>query len=127
MTAQRFFFQLVTVTAAAAWGLFLLQYVESFQAQMGFSWSCLGFFVVLSTVMFFAGKRAAQSKNKNDFTGVALGFTIIKLFAAILIILFYSKGFQPQTNNFILPFIVIYVIYTAFETYFMMQLGKMKT
>ena len=124
MTAQRFLFQLATVTAAAAWGLFLLQYVESFQSQMGFSWACLGFFVMLSVVMFFFGKRAAQSKNKNDFTGVALGFTILKLFGAVLIILFYSRMFEPESNNFILPFLAIYVIYTAFETYFMMQLGK---
>ena len=127
MTAQRFFFQLATVTAAVAWGLFLLQYVETFQSQMGFSWSCLGFFVILSIVMFLVGKRAARSRNKNDFTGVALGFTVLKMFAAILIILFYSKIYEPTSNNFILPFLVIYVIYTAYETYFMMQLGRMQS
>ncbi len=125
MTTQRFFFQLATVAAGASWALFLLNQLENLQSHSSFSWLFLAFFTVLSIGMYFAGKKAAGSKNKNDFTSVALGFTIAKLFCVVLIVFFYNKIVQPESNLFILPFLVIYVIFTIYETYFMMQLGKM--
>ena len=75
--------------------------------------------------MYQAGYRAAMSDNKNDFTNAVLGFTVGKMFLAILVILGYSLLAQPPDKLFIIPFFAIYLIYTIFETYFMMKLGRM--
>ena len=82
-------------------------------------------FVSLSVLMYLAGYRAAMSENKNDFTNAILGFTVAKMFLAILVLIGYTQLARPQDKLFIIPFFGIYLIYTIFETYFMMKLGRM--
>jgi len=77
--------------------------------------------------MYYAGRKAAFSDNKHDFTNVSLGVTIGKIFIAILFILGYNQLMQPDSRFFIIPFFLMYLIYTIFETYIMMKLGRLNT
>ena len=67
---------------------------------------------------------ASFSKNKNAFTSVILMTTMAKMFLAILIIVIYVKVFEPDSRMFVFPFLGIYLIYTIFETYFMMKANQ---
>ena len=124
MTQKEFLIQLSIITVISAAIVFGLSTLEKLQPYQMFSWICLGFFVVFSVLMFFMGTNASKSSNKNDFTNVALGFTAGKMFGSLIIIVIYIKLIEPTSKMFILPFFIIYIIYTAFETYFMMKLGK---
>lgn len=126
MEAKHFYIQLLILSAAVALGLYFLNRLPQLQAHAPLSWISLAGFIGLSTLMFYTGKRSAKSENKNDFTNVVLGFTIGKMFMAILVIYAYLQLAQPQGKVFILPFFGIYLIFTAFETFFMMKLGKSK-
>lgn len=124
MTNQTFFLQLgavILLTAAALWGLFQVPSLAPYQVL---GWISLGGFVFLSVVMFFIGRGAAQSENKNTFTSSVLGFTMGKMMLAIMIIFAYLKLAEPTDKFFIIPFFAVYFIFTAFETYFMMKLGR---
>ncbi|KGE89386.1 MAG: hypothetical protein ACE362_18430 [Phaeodactylibacter xiamenensis] len=127
MTAKAFYLQLALVTLIAAATAFGINTFPQFADVQPIAWISLGIFVLLSVVMYYAGRKAAFSDNKHDFTNVSLGVTIGKIFIAILFILGYNQLMQPDSRFFIIPFFLMYLIYTIFETYIMMKLGRLNT
>lgn len=127
MSANTFFTQLAIVTLLAAAVAYGINTFPQFTNVQSIAWISLGIFVLLSIVMFYAGRKAAFSENKHDFTNVSLGITIGKIFIAILFILGYEQLMQPDSRFFIIPFFLMYLIYTIFETYIMMKLGRLNT
>lgn len=124
MTNQAFFLQLAGVTlltAAALWGLFQVPSLAPYQIL---GWVSLGGFVLISILMFLIGRGSAQSENKNTFTSTVLGFTVGKMMLAIMIIFAYIQLAEPADKFFVIPFFAVYFIFTGFETYFMMKLGR---
>lgn len=126
MSRQNFFKQLGVLSIALILLLFLLHAFTAFKAFQVLSWLSLGLFILLSIGMYFGGYQAAMSDNKHTFTNAVLGFTIGKMVLSVIVILTYNELAQPESKLFLIPFFVIYVIFTVFETYFMMKLGKMK-
>jgi hypothetical protein len=127
MSPKPFFLQLTGLTLLAAGIVVLLNTLPQLEEHYPLGWISLGIFFFLTVLMYFAGRQAAGSANKNDFTSVVLAFTLGKLFVIILAVFGYSQLREPETNFFILPFFSMYLIYTIFETYVMMKLGKAKT
>lgn len=125
MTQGRFFIQLAMITSLTAVGVYLAGQLPAMQNYSGLSWVSVAFFVVISIMMYYAGYRAALSENKYQFTNVVMGFTFGKMMLSVLIILAYNKLMEPASKFFILPFLGVYLIYTIFETYFLMKLGRM--
>lgn len=124
MNFNNFYVQLGIVTVFTAIILLLLNQIQALQPYQLFSWLCLGFFVIFTFAMYFFGHQSAKSDNKNDFTNAVIGFMVGKMMFAGMIIVMYNKIVEPTSKIFILPFFVVYVIYTVFETYFMMKVGK---
>ena len=127
MTAKAFYLQLAIVTLLATAGAFGINTFPQFAEVRPIAWISLGIFVLLSMVIFYAGRKAAFSENKHDFTNVFLGITIGKIFIAIIFILGYNQLMEPDSRFFIIPFFLMYLIYTIFETYIMMKLGRLNT
>lgn len=126
MSSGRFFLQLVTVVLGTGWLLYMFGRMEKFRPYSDFSLICLLFFSIISILTFYFGKLATKSSNKNQFTTVALSFSMAKIFLSVLVISIYSYLTKPETTSFVLSFIVSYVTFTIFETYVMMELGKAK-
>ena len=80
--------------------------------------------MALTLAMFTVGRITAKSSNKSLFTGMVLGFTFGKIFLSIVVVIGYFKFGNPPSRLFILPFFIVYLIFTIFETYIMMQVGK---
>ncbi len=124
MSQRQFFIQLGLLTLSTAILLSFLNGLPQLQAYSSLSWISLGLFLGITLAMHRVGRSAAQSSNKNDFTNAVLGFTVGKMFLAIIILLGYSQLAQPADKLFIIPFFAVYLIYTIFETYLMMKLGR---
>ncbi|MCP3929029.1 MAG: hypothetical protein GY705_08010 [Bacteroidetes bacterium] len=124
MNQRSFFTQLLILTAFVIILIFVFQQIKSLAAYQVLSWISIVFFFLLSGSMYFAGKKAALSTNKYQFSNVVLGFTTGKLFISVIIVLGYNYFFEPTSKLFLIPFFSIYLIYTIFETYFMMKLSK---
>lgn len=56
--------------------------------------------------------------------GVILGATFGKIFFSLFLVIIYNHIAQPSSKVFIIPFFIVYLIFTIFETYLMMQLGQ---
>jgi hypothetical protein len=126
MTGRRFFTQLLLLTALTGGILFFLQIFPVFHPGKWLGIAGLAFFALLSLSMYHFAAKAAVSKDKNAFTRLIMVFTFVKLLLSVSIVVVYSKTIQPEGKFFILPFFLVYLIYTIFETGFMTKLGKIK-
>ena len=127
MKRNSFYTGLASVTLPLiALFLILQSFVPKFLPYAQFSWASVAFFVVFSWVVYFLGTKAAQSENKNDFTRFSLMVIMGKLFLSVFLVIGYVVVVEPTNRFVVLPFIPIYVIYTVFETNFMMKLAQVK-
>ena len=126
MSKERFYLQLSALTLLAAITVYLLNTLPQLRGHELLGWVSLGLFFIITVLMFHFGDRAARSDNKHSFTNVFLGFTTGKLFLIMLLLFGYSRTVNPDTKFFILPFFSMYLIYTIFETYVLIKLGRIK-
>ena len=57
-------------------------------------------------------------------TGLMMAAIMGRLFVTIGGIMTYRSFYDPGTKWFIVPFFIFYVIYSVFENYKLIQLGK---
>lgn len=126
MNPSQFFRQLALITSLTILFILGLHQFTALTATADFSWISLAFFVILSILIYLVGYRAVYNKNKGTFINAALGLTFFKMVLCIVLVGTYIKLTNPPTRLFILPFLGIYIIYTIFETYFMMKLSQVK-
>lgn len=124
MSLKNFFSKLLVATVLSALVILGLGFIPALKAYSTFGWASILFFVVWSVIMFFISGKAAKNENKNIFTSAILGFTFAKLFLSAGIVYAYFRITEPESRLFLLPFFGVYLIYTIFETHFMMKLGK---
>jgi hypothetical protein len=83
-------------------------------------------FVIMSFLLFFFLKLSLQSSNKQLFLSVTLANMLAKMVLSIVFLLIYRKLNTPPDNKFIFPFLIVYIYFTIFETWFMVKLAYQK-
>ena len=126
MTPSKFYKQLGLITAGTVAILILLHSYTVFGETQVFSWLSLGFFFSLSLLMYLMGRKSAVSSDKNAFTTLIMVFIFSKMLLSVLIVVVYVKTAEPQSKLFVVPFFLVYLIYTIFETNTLMIVGRTK-
>ncbi len=124
MSQRNFLIQLFTITVVFVILAIICGQLAVLSPYVNILWLSILFFVLVSVAMYFFAKMAAKSKNKYAFTNVNIGFTAGKLLLSTILILVYHQLAAPKDNFFIVPFFVVYLVYTAFETNFMLKLSR---
>lgn len=125
MSWTTFFKQLTWVSLFTVLLLFSLHFNPEIAVHSQLSWSSCIFYILLSIFIFFFAYRAAYSQNKNAFTVVIMSFVLAKMVLSISFLVIFFQIVKPESRLFLIPFFVVYLIYTIFETYFMTKLAKM--
>lgn len=126
MNHRNFFIQLGVISLGTFLILFFLNQLPQFAPFQTFSYiSCLGF-ILFSALMYFLSYRAALSADKNFFLQQVMLTTFMKMAICIFVIIGYFKLAEPSSKMYAIPFLIVYLIFTIFETYFMMKLSKVK-
>lgn len=126
MKHRTFFVQLTTVSVISFLLLFFLNQYPKFAPFTTFSYiSCVAF-ILFSALMYFLAYRAALSSDKNLFLQQVLLTTSAKMALCLFVIVGYFKLAEPTSKMYAIPFLIVYLIFTIFETYFMMKLSKVK-
>jgi hypothetical protein len=124
MRHQKFLGQLAFCVGLSVVFIACLNYFPVLQAHQLLSWLSLLFFTTISLAAYFFGLKAANSTNKNDFNNVFIVLTTAKLLISLFLVWLYQIFTEPTTKLFILPFFLIYIIFTIFESYILIRLGK---
>lgn len=115
MESSAFYKSLSLVTIILMVILLAISYLPPFKGILAISFVSLAFFIALSIIVFYLGNAAAKSPNKNRLTQLIMILVFVKLFCCLFIIIIYDRLFEPRTNFYVLPFILIYIVFTVFE------------
>ena len=121
-TFTRILIVLTILTSAII--LVLNQVFQQLAVHTGFSFGSIALFVLICIAAFVLGKRAVKSTNKYQFIQVLIMIIMGKMFLSIGVILVYMKLMNPDNKAFVLPFLLIYLIYTAFEVFFLEKIAR---
>lgn len=118
---------LLITTAAVSLVLSILHFTVSiFQPHLYFSIGTTLVFVIFSLLIFFLGDIAMKSSNKYLYNNIIVANFMFKLVLAIMVIILYNKVKSTDDNNYLFLFIIIYIFFTIFETFFMMKQSNPK-
>lgn len=124
MKTSRFFRLLLYVTGVTlAWSLIVSQFGSSEQTMLIYVISVSCFFL-FSVLIYFYAYNTSKSDQLYSFNNVVSASFIIKLIMSICTLLLFQKFQKPQGNSYVLHFIIVYLIYTAYEVYFLTKLAK---
>jgi len=126
MNKTKFIVQLLIATGISIVFAGLTNYLLGDKGDWLISIIGLFFFCSVSILMYFLGKKAMRSDNKYQYIRLVLINMMTKVFMSFIIVGIYYKLAHPNSKFFILPFLVIYLVFTVFETHFMIKQSNQK-
>lgn len=81
-------------------------------------------FVLFSVFIFFYAMTTSRSDYLFSFNNVVIASFLIKLLMVIGFLMAFDKYFTPQGDSHILHYLFLYVVFTAYEVYFLTRLAR---
>ena len=124
MTPKIFYLQLASVSCLLALVLSILNSYELFSIHQTFSWVCMLGFIVFCSLLYSLESLTVYIQDKSLFGKIFLMSIFFKFLFCCLMIIVYISVKEPQNMYFILPFFIIYLVYTIYEVYFVSKLAN---
>jgi hypothetical protein len=83
-------------------------------------------FLVLSVLHYFIIEKTLKKAHGQLFISYTMAGMLLKMFASIVLLVVYKYHTMPPDGKFVIPFLIIYLFFTIFETWFMMHLAGRK-
>jgi hypothetical protein len=124
--SSKSFYIFLTLTVLLTVGILFLSFslFPALSAYANIGWISLVLFVNITFLIFFLAKRAIDSTRKMLFSNVTMGFVLFKMLMSLMIIGAYKVLTHPTSNLFIIPFFIVYITFTIFETYMMLSMTR---
>lgn len=126
MTKRKFFLLLFLTIGTLVAIMYLMSHNEKIYRYIDISYYAIPSFTLLSVAVFFLTEYLEKQSDKAMLLNLVLVNVMFKFLIAIGVVMIYHKLRDPEDGIFVLPFIIIYVIFTIFETYFMSLQAKSK-
>lgn len=119
------FFQLLFLTIGIlAVVLYFMSFNKKILEYIDIAYYAIPSFTLLSLLIYFLTEHLEKQDNKAMLLNLVIINVMFKFLIAIGVVIIYHKTRSPQDGIFVLPFIIIYVAFTIFETYFMSVQAK---
>ena len=82
------------------------------------------FFVCFCIFIYWMGQRSSQSRAGEYFLYIIVINVFVKLIASFMLVFIYAKYAEPDNKWFVIPFLIVYLVFTVFETYFLSKQAK---
>ncbi|MEZ4883130.1 MAG: hypothetical protein R3E32_00245 [Chitinophagales bacterium] len=105
-------------------GLGILHYLQLLGSNPDFAWICFVFFTILTFLTIYITSLSAKASSKVKGTTMILGAMGIKFIFSMFMILAYLLAVSPDSPRFILPFFVLYILFTVVETNYLLKITK---
>ncbi len=126
MTIKRFAIETLLLFAITVFLASLVSWAGSFEGFLELYLYAALVFVIFNVFIFFYGYTTSQSDQLFSFNNVVSASFLIKLIMSIGFLLLWERLFDPNNNMHVLNYIVVYVIFTVHEVYFLTKLAKPK-
>jgi hypothetical protein len=126
MTADHFYRLLFLVSLGCILCLYFFSEVPHFENFFSLGFYSFFIFLILSIIVFRIAKRIVNHPNRTKFISFIISNMLLKMVITVAIVLVYFKIMKPASKYFIVPFLTIYLIFTIFETYFLLKVANEK-
>ena len=124
LTSKNFYTGLIiTLLASAITAGYAAELLDVSEHNM-LMYISIAFFTVLALGVFYLSERAAKMNSKNFFMQIVMINTMLKMFGAVAVVIGYFYLTKPSTTKFIVPFLIVYILFTIFDAYFMMKQSR---
>ena len=126
MSKIRFFQLLFLTVGILAVIMYLMSLNEKIYQYIDIAYYAIPSFTFLSIAIFFLTEYLESQPNKGMLLNLVIINVMFKFLIGIGVVVIYHKLRNPEDGIFVLPFIIVYVVFTIFETYFMSLQAKSK-
>lgn len=106
--------------------LYVVHSFESLHNYLDLSIYSSIMFIVHSILLYMYMFKSAKSSDKQLFISLTLANMLVRVVCSIVLLIVYKKLFNPVDGKFIIPFLCVYLIFTIFESGFMVGLAGEK-
>jgi hypothetical protein len=119
---QKYFVSLFVISVLTAAGIYVWNYYMP-KFSNNHAWFILAYYVIVTTAIHYWLINHVDPKK---FVMRFMGITGMKLFLNLIVILVYGLSLRHKAISFALMFMMIYFIFTFFESYQLIQSLKHK-
>ena len=124
MSIGRFFRYLSLITLVTALWSFIISKLGTHTQTISIYAVSIGCFFFFSILIFFYAYYTSASDQLYSFNNVVSASFLIKLIMSICALMLFQKYAEPVGNAYVLHYIIVYLVYTAYEVYFLTKLAK---
>lgn len=84
------------------------------------------FFALVNIVIYFVGVKIKSSGNTDKMTNFYMLTTMVKLVTYLAILLIYALIFPADAKSFIITFMMYYLCFTIFETFYKIKTNNQR-
>ena len=127
ISSRRFWTSLLLIAAGSIAVLFVLDAIEPrMNAVSTFTMLTISVFTVIVGLAFVLGLRSSRSESKYGFVRLVMILIFVKMMICVLLIVYHLETERPESKLFIIPFLLIYLIFTIFEVSVLEKLARVK-
>lgn len=126
MNLSRFFILFGITLIGVSGLLYLLSLTDKMGYYIDISYYAVPAFSILSVVIYFLTIFLERKPEKQGLLNIVIINVMLKFLLSALVIGIYYDMKEPDDGIFVVPFIVVYVAFTIFETYFMSEQARSK-
>ena len=126
MQINSFLVQLVIISIVTWLILLGLTSVASLSVEPLFYSISIACFFIFNVLLFFFAIDTSKSRNLFSFNNTVILSLILKLVMAMSILMIYERVVGKVSTFHAVFFLLIYIIYTAFEVHYLMKLARSK-
>jgi membrane protease YdiL (CAAX protease family) len=126
MNLSRFFILFGITLFVVSGLLYLLSLTDKMGYYIDISYYAVPAFSLLSIVIYFLTIFLERKPEKRGLLNIVFINVMLKFLLSVLVIGLYYQMKEPDDGIFVVPFIVVYVAFTIFETYFMNEQARSK-
>ena len=128
ITPKKFWFQLIAVIVVTVIALVVLdQLLPASTALSQFTVWCVLVFTCINALAYYAGRRAVRSTSKFRFIQMMMILILFKMMICIGLVVIHVEVNHPASKLFVIPFLLIYLIFTLFEIYVLEKMARTHT
>jgi hypothetical protein len=81
-------------------------------------------FTAFSFLVYMLSFKLQRLENKMPFMNLIIVNMMMKFVIAGALVFWYYFTYNPESGTFVIPFLVVYVCFTIFETYFLDKIAR---
>lgn len=124
MSLSTIFKKVALFSVVVGLGIGALHYLQLLGSQPDFAWVCYVFFALLTFLTIYITSLATKASSKSYGTTMILGAMGVKFILSMFMILGYILVVNPENPRFVLPFFVLYILFTVVETNYLLRITK---